>query len=241
MITEASPERESAEAAEVKRRYARRHGDVQLYSLLNPSVMLAIQERQRAIADLFVRLGWSDLRSMRLLEIGCGTGCNLLEFLRLGFVPENLQGIELLARSVERAQRVLPQSLRIVLGDATTIGDDVVAPESQDVVYQSTVFSSLLDDGFQHRLATAMWRWVRPGGGVMWYDFVVDNPRNSDVRGVPLARIRRLFPDGDIKVRRLTLAPPIARAVTRVCPPLYTPLNACAWLRTHVLVWLQKR
>ena len=30
-----------------------------------------------------------------------------------------------------------------------------------------------------------MWAAVKPGGGVLWYDFTVDNPRNADVRGVP--------------------------------------------------------
>jgi hypothetical protein len=46
---------------------------------------------KRAIADLLLSLGWSDLTGLRLLEIGCGTGCNLLEFLRFGFRPEHLQ------------------------------------------------------------------------------------------------------------------------------------------------------
>jgi hypothetical protein len=108
-------------------------------------------------------------------------------------------------------------------------------------VYQATVFSSLLDDEFQQRLASTMWRWVRPGGGVLWYDFTVNNPRNPDVRGVPLRRVRSLFPSGSLRVRRLTLAPPLARAVTRLHPSLYSAFNACPWLRTHALVWIQKR
>jgi len=34
--------------------------------------------------------------------------------------------------------------------------------------------------------------------------------------------------------------PPVARAVTRVHPRLYTVFNACRWLRTHVLAWAEK-
>ncbi len=105
---------------------------------------------------------------------------------------------------------------------------------------QSTVFSSLLDDAFQQRLADAMWAAVKPGGGVLWYDFTVDNPRNPDVRGVPLRRVRELFPGGELRARRITLAPPIARAVTRVHPSLYTLFNAVPLLRTHVLAWIAK-
>jgi SAM-dependent methyltransferase len=232
--------KEADEPAAVKARYARRHDDAWRYSPLNPAVLLATQERQRAIADLFVRLGWSDLAGVRLLEVGCGTGCNLLEFLRSGFKPEHLQGIELLTASVERARKDLPVSVRITLGDAAGAAASFVPEASQDIVYQSTTFSSLLDQEFQQRLADTMWQWLRPGGGILWYDFTVDNPRNPDVRGVPVARIRQLFPHGKMRVRHLTLAPPLARAVTRLHPTLYTALNLCVWLRTHVLVWVEK-
>jgi SAM-dependent methyltransferase len=231
---------EAKEAAAIRARYARRHDDDRRYSLLNPASLLATQERQRAIADLFVSLGWLDLGRVRLLEVGCGTGANLLEFLRFGFIPEHLQGIELLVASAEQARCVLPASLRIITGDAAGAVDSLVPQASQDIVYQSTVFSSLLDDEFQHRLADAMWQCVRPGGGVLWYDFTVNNPRNPDVRGVPVSRIRDLFPGGMMRVRRVTLAPPIARAVTRMHPALYQALNTCIWLRTHVLAWIEK-
>jgi SAM-dependent methyltransferase len=230
------------EAAAVKARYARRRSDVWRDHALNPAVLLTIQERQRAVANLFVDLGLLDLASLRLLEVGCGTGCNLLDFLRLGFLPQHLQGIELLHESVEWARRDLPVSVGITLGDATGPAAAFVPESSQDIVFQSTVFTSLLDDEFQQRLADRMWRWLRPGGGVLWYDFTVNNPRNPDVRGVSLARIRQLFPGGsNIRVRRLTLAPPIARAVTRLHPALYAGFNTIVWLRTHVLVWIEKR
>jgi SAM-dependent methyltransferase len=232
--------KESTEASAVRARYARRHGDDRLYNPLDPAVLLATQERQRAIANLFLSLGWSELTGLRLLEVGCGSGCNLLEFLRFGFRPEHLQGIELLTPSVERARRELPAAVRITLGDAASVAASAVPEASQDIVYQSTVFSSLLDDRFQQRLADTMWRWVRPGGGVLWYDFTVNNPGNRDVRGVPVRRIRQLFPHGNMRVRRLTLAPPLARAVTRLHPTFYTALNACPWLRTHVLAWVEK-
>ena len=41
------------------------------------------------------------------------------------------------------------------------------------------------------------------------------------------ARVRRLFPEGRLRVRRLTLAPPLARAITQLHPALYTAFNAC--------------
>ena len=171
------------------------------------------------------------------MEVGCGSGGNLLELLRLGCRPEHLQGIELLPDRHAQARQVLPAALRLWLGDAVTAP---VIEASQDLVMQCTVFSSLLDDAFQQRLAGAMWRWLRPGGAVLWYDFTVDNPRNRDVRGVPLARLQALFPQGRIQSQRVTLAPPLARAVCRVHPKLYTFFNLLPLLRTHVLAWVEK-
>lgn len=217
-------------------RYARRTDDGR-YGLLRPEVWQSVQERQRAMLRLFAGLGWTEFASRRLLEVGCGSGGNLLELLRLGFDPTRLAGVELLPERAARARQVLPASLAVHAGDALALD---LPPGSQDVVFVSTVFSSLLDDAFQQRLADAMWRWVAPGGGVLWYDFTVDNPRNPDVRGVPLARIGSLFPHGRVLARRVTLAPPIARHVVRVHPCLYTVFNAVPLLRTHVLAWIAK-
>lgn len=233
-----APHEHEHEPAAVQARYARRAGGEWRYSLLNPAALLAAQERQRAIADVLLHQGWTDPSALRLVEVGCGAGGNLLEFLRMGLAPDRLQGIELLPERAEAARSVLPASLPVHCGDAVQ-GAAWVEPGSQDVVYQSTVFSSLLDDGFQQRLADVMWRWVRPGGGVLWYDFTVDNPRNPDVRGVPVRRVRELFPQGRCRVRRVTLAPPVARAVVKLHPALYGAFN---WwpLRTHVLAWIEK-
>ena len=206
--------------------------------LLRPEVWQSVHERQRALLRLLARQGLADLASLRLLEVGCGSGGNLLELLRFGFAPEHLTGIELLPERCAAARRVLPPALSLVEGDALTVH---VEPGSQDIVYAATVFSSILDDHFQHRLATAMWRWLRPGGAVLWHDFTVDNPRNADVRGVPLARVRALFAGAAaIDARRVTLAPPIARAVSPIHPSLYTVCNALPFLRTHLLCWITK-
>jgi SAM-dependent methyltransferase len=226
----------SHEPNAVAERYARRV-DGDRYSLLRPDVWMTVQERQRAMLRLFARRDWRDLGSLEVLEVGSGGGANLLELLRLGFRPEHLTGVELLPQRHASARATLPAAVTLHEGDAT--GLDLPAG-SQDIVLVSTVFSSLLDDAFQQRLADAMWRWLRPGGAVLWYDFTVDNPRNPDVRGMPLRRVRQLFPKAVVEASRVTLAPPIARVVSRWHPGLYTLFNAVPMLRTHVLAWLAK-
>ena len=222
------------ELQRIAERYARRADRVEAdrYSLLCPEVWQMWQERQRALLQLLAcRPGRP--ADWLATEVGCGAGGNLLDLLRLGLMPAHLTGIELLPERLAAARAALPEAVRLLAGDASTAP---VEAASQDLVLQSTVFSSILDDALQQRLAEAMWRWLRPGGAVVWYDFTFDNPRNLDVRGVPMSRVRRLFPAGRLTSRRVTLAPPLARAV----PAAYGLLNLVPWLRTHRLVLIEK-
>ena len=223
-----------SELQRIAERYARRADRVQpdRYSLLRPEVWQMWQERQRALLRLLAERPGAPAE-WRAAEVGCGAGGNLLDLLRLGLLPDHLTGIELLPERLAAARAALPGGVTLIAGDASTAP---VEPASQDLVLQSTVFSSILDDALQQRLAAAMWRWLRPGGAVVWYDFTVNNPRNPDVRGVPLRRVKALFPEGRFTTRRVTLAPPLARA----WPAGYGLLNAVPWLRTHRLVLIDK-
>lgn len=153
-----------SEIKKVHERYARRValGTCDRYSMLNPSGWQGVQERQRALVSLLSRHVSVPLSELKVLEVGCGGGGNLLELLRMGFSPENLVGNELLPERAALARKTLPIACDVLEGDATQLG---FGDSSFDLVYQSVVFSSLLDDHFQQRLASAMWRWVRPGGG----------------------------------------------------------------------------
>lgn len=227
---------EHEETRAVADRYARRAvGD--RYHPLRPEIWLARQERQRALIALLARHAPKPLAELDVLEVGAGHGDNLLELLTLGFDPARLVANELLPDRVVVARRRLPAAVALHPGDALALP---LPDAAFDIVLQSTVFSSLLDDAFQQRLADRMWTWVRPGGAVLWYDFTWDNPRNADVRGVPLARVRQLFPAAQIDARRVTLAPPLGRRAVRLHPRAWSLLNALPWLRTHRLAWVGK-
>lgn len=225
-----------SEASKVIARYKRRDAP-DLYCFLRPEVLLSMQERQRATVRLLVKHATKPIRELRVLEIGCGYGGNMLELLRMGFAPENLVANELIPERAAEARRNLPMATTVHEGDAA---DLTLTPESFDIVLQSTVFTSLLDYIFQVRLAALMWRWTRPSGGVLWYDFVYNNPNNPDVVAMPLGKIRRLFPNGTIDAHRITLAPPISRQVCRLHPNLYGAFNLFPFLRTHLLCWVGK-
>ena len=222
----------------VQARYARRDAaaDAARYGLYtNAAALQAQQERLRAMVALWRSHGWESLAGRPMLEVGCGTGGNLQDLVRLGATPQCLTGLELLPDRAAAAHTSTPGSVRILQCDAATA---TVPPASQQAVLAFTLFSSLLDEGFRHQLARTMWQWVAPGGGVLLYDFVVNNPRNPDVQRLPLGELKSLFPQARLHSRRLTLAPPIAR---RLPGPLIAPASCLLpFLRTHRLTWAVK-
>lgn len=230
----------SGEIDQIKARYARRDERLEEApkKLWDTFALLASHERRAALlVALQRRFGDRDARSLTGLDVGCGGGGSLLQLLELGFEPENLVGIELTSIRAAQARHRLPAAVRIIEADATVA--DLPAA-SFDVVQQSTVFTSILDDAAQDALARRMWELVRPGGMIVWYDFIYDNPRNKDVRGVPLARIRALFPQGRLNAHRVTLVPPIGRPAARLSARVYGALNAIPLLRSHVFVVIGK-
>lgn len=226
-----------SEADRVRERYARRRELEATWDGLAPEHYLPLQEKDRAIVRWISSCAIAPLQHRRLLDVGCGSGDDLLGFIRLGFDPANLVGWELLEHRAAAARRRLASGVRIDCGDAIEIPASV---GTFDVVMQSTVFTSLLDKDYRRCLADRMWSLVKPGGGILWFDFMYDNPRNRDVRGVSRRGVQALFPEGEMRTWRLHLAPPIARRIVRVYPSLYPVLNSLVFLRTHVLCWVRK-
>jgi SAM-dependent methyltransferase len=128
----------------------------------------------------------------------------------------------------------VPSGVHLINADARALGDDA----KFDIVFQSTVLSSILDDDIQRDVASTMWNAVRPGGIVLSMDFIFNNPANTHVRAVPRARIAELFP-GELRARRVLLAPPLARRVGWH-PAIHMALRSVPLLRTHLLATVRK-
>ena len=196
-----------------------------------------IQEHHRETLRLLARAGYHPLSGLRILDVGCGNGNMLRQFMQWGAAPEDLAGIELRPEPVEYACHLNP-NLDIRCGSAMALP---WPDASFDLVCQHTVFTSILDTAMRRQVAAEMSRVLRRGGAVLWYDFMYDNPRNPDVRGVSAKEIRALFPGFEINLHRITLAPPIARRLPdRFLPILYPLLSAILLLRTHYLGLLIK-
>ncbi len=170
-------------------------------------------------------------RDRSLLEIGAGHGGNIPMLLMCGFRKENIHLNELLAERI-KAIRENYQEYRLFEGDFLKINFD----QQYDYILQSTVFSSILDEHTRKAIAAKMWHLLKPGGYILWYDFVYNNPNNDQVRKVTAKEVLALFPDAvNPDIRKITLAPPIGRRVGK----LYSLFNL-PFLRTHILAVLQK-
>jgi SAM-dependent methyltransferase len=227
-----------SESEEIIRRYERRKTiPGNRYNPLNASTYMSEQEKERVLIKLIKKEDIEPLHNKRLLEVGCGTGINLLQLIRLGFQPSNLYANDILSERLIVARNRLPNEVIFFEGD---ILNQAFENCFFDIVFQSMVFSSILDKEFKANLAQKMWQWVKPGGGILWYDFIYDNPKNKDVRGITVKEIKQLFPFTKFNFCRLTLAPPVSRFVTKIHPLSYSFFNALYFLRTHILCYIKK-
>ncbi len=225
------------EAEKIAERYRRRELlPPGRYSLFRPGHLFLVQQRERQLLRLLSQEGREDLGRSRLLEVGCGDGWWLRRLVDYGARPENMRGVDLLPEMVERAESLSP-NIPVVLGDASRLD---IRDGSYDIVLQSTVFSSILDSDMRRQAASEMLRVLKPGGIVIWYDMRIGNPGNPDVRGIGREEINRLFPECGIRIRRTTLAPPLAWRLAPASWAICHFLSLVPLLLTHYLAVITK-
>lgn len=224
-----------SEIDQIKLRYKNRkdtsQGDV--YSKYFEYTQLSRCERELK-ASLLLQKHCGPLGEKKILEVGAGHGDNIHFLMRAGLQWKNIYVNELLEDRLKHLKSWFSEK-RIIPGDFIKSS---VEEEAFDIVYQSTVFSSILDSRVQQDLLDKMTRSLKTGGYFLWYDFTFDNPKNPDVKGVKFSQIKNLCKDYRIvEKRRVTLAPPIGRRVGG----WYPLFNTCfPFLRTHIICLMQK-
>ena len=227
-----------SEAVRVRTVYDRRdvNRDRRLYSYFNAGNLFIIQERERRLLALLARNSLSNLGECKILEIGCGSGFWIREFIKWGARPENMAGVDLLSNRVSEARRLCSPDVWLECRN----GAQLPFPDgSFDIVMQFTAFSSILDGDTRLLVAGEMMRVTKASGVILWYDFFVNNPANRDVRGVPKKEIKQLFAGCEISAERVTLAPPLARSLARLSWGLCHGLAAARVLNTHCLALIR--
>jgi SAM-dependent methyltransferase len=220
------------EADRVREVYAERarRGLDERYGLENPANRYLFARREEALLRLLSEHGLRDLAKTRIIDVGCGNGGVLADFVRYGADPALMAGIDLLPDRIEAAGSRLPGAdLRV--GDATSLPFD---DASFDIALQFTLLSSVLDGAVRAQIARETLRVLRPGGALVWYDFTW-NPTNRDVRGIGLRELRALYAGCQVDAQRVTLAPPLTRLLARRSTRLCRMLEVAPFLRTHLL------
>ena len=198
------------------------------WSLRNRGNRAIYEERARLIKWKIETAGMLD-SSLMILDIGCGDG-NGLQMLRLlGYLPNNLFGIDLLEDRIGRAKEQYPD-MHFKVESAAKLQ---FARSMFDIVVLFTVLSSILDEDLARRVTQEAHRVLKPGGAVLWYDFRFNNPFNRNVRGIPKRKIETYFPGYRTRLRTITLLPPLARRLGYFTRFLYPILSAVPFLRTH--------
>jgi len=206
------------------------------YSRTNPGHLFALHEREATMAAMLRADGLHSLAGLRILDVGCGRGATLRQYLEYEADPSHLWGIDLFPAFVEQA-RSTSLGLQIICGSAS----DLPFPDrSFDFISQFMLFTSVLDNDMKSRIAREIDRVLVPGGRLLWYDFGFNNPANPDVRGIRLGEVRRLFPAFSMTSRKITLAPPLGRAIGRFGPAIYYLASKIRPLCTHYLCLLKK-
>ena len=218
------------ELLRIRDAYARREANSTLYSSANAAHVFQSQERERNLLRLLATHDMMPLADKRVLEVGCGTGGRLRDFIKWGVSPENLFGVELLPGRAATARQLLPLLVTIECQNAAKLPYE---DSSFDIVLQAVTFTSILDFGLKAAIAREMLRVLKPTGIILWTDFFRNNPRNPDVRGVPRSEIAKLFPKCRLLLERTGLLPPVARRLIRYSWLATYLLARVPWLCTH--------
>ena len=153
-------------------RYYAKHGADRNDPLTNSGVTFQLFAFERANIRALQRLDL-DRENAKVLDIGCGTGSSLLQFIKLGFRPENLTGVDSGADRIDQARERFPNvTFRCVSAEWMSFPDATF-----DVAFEPTLFMMLTSEEVAHRIAREMLRVTRPGGYVMLTDWRYARPR----------------------------------------------------------------
>ena len=223
----------------LKKEYERRdqeNVDIITYSHLSPSYNFYITQLNKSLNHLFHQEESSTVKNRKILEIGCGSGGVLQNFLKFGVHEDSMFGVDLLFRRLLTAKSVLQQA-KFINSDAQYLP---FPGDLFDCVLQFTAFSSILNMNIKMNMASEMLRVTKEDGAIIWYDFWW-NPTNPQTEGIKPAEIRKLFPECNFIFRKITLAPPIARKVVPLSWPFALLLESLKIFNSHYLVLIKKR
>lgn len=156
---------DNQEINRIQTEYTRRdtQGLSKEYTYMNPAFLFHMQERERAILQI-LRDEKINLSEVSVLEVGCGTGHILQRFSEFGV--DKATGIDLMETRIQVGKRAYPR-IDLRQGNA---GSLPYHDDSFGLVMQFMCLSSVLDPIMRQKIVDEMWRVLRPGGVILFYD-----------------------------------------------------------------------
>ena len=207
-----------------------------IWSELNPGNQSIEYERGQTLKRILQDAGISHYDDLKILDVGCGSGKVLAQFMKWGASPENLYGIDLLSDRIAEAK----QNYKDIFFQTTNAEKIKFDDCFFDLVLLYTIFSSIFDRKMIMNISEEIRRVLKLGGMVVWYDFRYNNPWNSNVHRMGLKDIHMLFPEFKFKLRKVTVLPFLVRRMGRYTQFFYPILARIALLKTHYLGVLVK-
>jgi ubiquinone/menaquinone biosynthesis C-methylase UbiE len=206
----------------------------------SPFSEIEVEHRSQQLlsfGSLMRKVGRSDLAGWSILDVGCGRGRLLRSFLDSGADAKDLFGVDLNENYVEEAKRISPG-----IQFATANGITLEFPDASfDLVTQYVVFSSIALPELRQQLAGEMWRVLKPGGYIFWWDMrhmaaaAGGHDKSLDAR--------LLFPVNPLEEKIVGMRPapdeclrPL-RGLRRIVSPI---INKLGYPQTHVATLFQK-
>lgn len=193
-------------------------------------------ERKWSLIAAILRAEGLDVGSARILDLGIGSGRDSARFKALDARPDRFVGLEFLQVRAREAHEFNPW-MSTVVGDA---GNLPFPGGRFDLVYQSTMLSSVLQAERRDRIFREIDRVLAPGGLFLSYDTRYPNPWNPQTRPLRAGGFRDAFPGWSVKAWSTTAIPQLQRVLAPLSPAACRLLEGVPFLRSHLLVLARK-
>lgn len=206
----------------------------------NPGVMFQVLAMERSFILAERAIPYEPSKAA-VLDVGCGAGGNIYQLLRLGYLPENITGIEIQSNLVEDARKMYP-SAHFLHGDASKMP---FADQTFDLVMESTMFATLTDDSVSQMIASEMVRVCKKGGYILLVDWRIPKPGDARYKALTMARLSKMLNiKKDVSLMKIckgALVPPIGRFLSKYLPATYFPLAAAFPFLVGQVVYLFRK
>ncbi|MDQ7773264.1 MAG: class I SAM-dependent methyltransferase [Elusimicrobiales bacterium] len=158
---------------------------------LNPGVLFQILAAEAAFVAA-IREVERNPSTAKVLDVGCGSGGDMFQLFRIGYLPENVYGVDIQRERLE-AGKNLCHLVNFLSEDASKMSFN---SDYFDLVFESTMFATLPDDKVRAGIASEMMRVCKSGGHLLLLDWRTHKPGDSNYKALSRRELQKLFKVG---------------------------------------------